>query len=471
MQGLKSKVLKGGIYLTLRQLVSNVLSIVSVLVIARVLGPENYGIVAIALGIFYFLSWTTKVGLPIYLVRQSNLDGDAPKAVLSFFNTAGVMFCVVLWLCAPLLGWWTNRAEVTDVVHWLPLPLWFDMVASVSIAMLERELKFAEVGLIETVAQISNYLLSIPLVLLGWGYWGPIAGIILQFSLLSAIATYYYPIPWRLQLEWKILKPALQFGIGYSGSSWLLNLKALTVPLVISRLAGVEAAGIAGFSIRFVEQLSILRWVIKRMSISVLARLSGNLDAIRSTITKGMAYQALLIGPVCAVFSCFSAWIIPLLFGEKWLPSIYLFPLVAIATLVNSVFDMHSSALYAAGHNRDVAKQNAAYILLLWLSCSLLLPRFGVWGYGLAELVALPSFVLIHTSLTKLYGSPNYHVVVWLILATLPPLFAGAFFPQGWGFAALAISYGLLLLCNRAVRSIPIELYSTWRSKKQVSAT
>lgn len=467
---LKTKVLQGGLYLTLRQLLAAGISLVSVLVIARALGPESYGIVAIASSILYFTIWTGKLGLEVYLIRQPDLSEDGPEQVLAFFNTVGVAICVLLWLAVPILGLWTGQSVVSQVLRWLVPVVWVEMLGSVSIAMLERELRFAQVGLIETLAQASNCLLAVPLVLLNWGYWGPIAGLALQFTIYSLVARYFYPIPWGWRWRWSFIRSALRYGLAYSASSWILCLKNLTLPLFVTRLAGLEAAGIISIAIRFVDQLGMLRIVVSRLSISALAKLNGKPDMIRHAISRGIVYQGLLVGPLCAVFSCCAALVIPMMFGPDWLPSTQVFPFIAFATLVNTVFNLHSSALYVAGHNREVAQFHIWYVGLFWLACWLLIPVLGLWGYAAAEIVALLSYVSIHSSLVKLCGVPNYADGFWLIVATAPALLLGPWLPPVLGFGTLAFGYGLLLLLRPSVRRVPVELYSVWRSRNSAVA-
>ncbi len=148
-KSLKNKVVKGGLYLAVRQLVSVGLSLLSILVIARVLGTTNYGILVNALGIYYFIIWTGKLGLHVYLIQQKNLPEDAPEQVLTFFNLLSLGFAIALFFLAPVIGAWTGEPAIGELVRWLPLPIALEQASSVSIAMLERKLAFAEVGLIE----------------------------------------------------------------------------------------------------------------------------------------------------------------------------------------------------------------------------------------------------------------------------------------------------------------------------------
>ena len=451
---LKEKILKGGISLSIRQLLVTVLSLVNVLVIARILGPERYGIVTIILGIFYFFTPTLKLGLHVYLVRKPNLLKNDLEQVIAFYNTAGVAVIGLLWSVAPFIGWWTGKSEVTQGLRLVLPALLLDQVSRISITMLERELRFAQVGIIEALAQIANYLLSVILVLSGWGYWGPIVGTVARYVVQASLAYFFYPVPWHWRWNWQYLKPALYYGLSYSSSDWLLNLKNLRAPLLVSRLVGVEVVGLISIAIRLADQLAILRMVARRMSISVMSKLIDNPKQTRNAISQGMAYQALLIGFVCAIFSCISAWIIPIMFSEKWLISAKVFPFIALGTMIGGIFDLHASTLYATGHNYDVARRNLYFVVILWLATSLLMPFLGIWGYGLAEIIALPSYYWIHISVTKLFGSPNYQNVFWLTLASIIPLFSGIFLPPILGLLILIISYGLLFFFNSNIRKI-----------------
>jgi PST family polysaccharide transporter len=292
----------------------------------------------------------------------------------------------------------------------------------------------------------------------------------LQFTALALLARYYQPIPWSWRWSWQFLQPALRYGLAFSGSNFIIALKSLTVPLFVSRIAGLEAAGLISLVVRIVDQLGVLRLVVNRLSISGLAKLNGEPDLTRRAISRGMAYQALLIGPIYAVFSCCAVLVIPIVFGKGWLPSTQIFPFIALAMLISSMLVLHSSALYVAGHNRNVAKFHMWYVALLWLSSSLLLPTIGLWGYAGAEMVALLSYVSIHRSLVRLCGSPDYRDGFWLLAATTPALLIGPWVNPAFGLATLVISYGLLFSFRQSLRCLLMELYWTWRSRKSVLA-
>ena len=462
---LKQKVVRGGLYLALRQLISVGLSILSILVIARVLGTENYGILVNALGIYYFIIWTGKLGLHVYLIQQKQLPEDAPAQVLTFFGLLSIGFTAGLLMLAPGIGAWTGEPAVAELVRWLPLPIATELAASVSIAMLERQLAFAEVGLIEICAQIANYAVALPLVIIGWSYWGPIAGLCIRGVVLLVLAQRLYRVGVRSHLRWDFLRPALRYGLTFSLSHWVISLRSLTIPALVTPIAGIEAAGLVSIAIRLAEQLSTLRMVVRRMSISVMAKITDNAAAVRNTVSRGMAYQALLIGSVCSAFACLDSWIVPRLFGNDWLQSTYIFPLIALSAMVRAMFDLHSGALYAVNRNVEVTKAYSVYIVLLWVGCLLLLPTLGLWGYGLAELLTIFSNILLHRSLARMYGTPKYTAAIWLTLAAMIPIFGSLVSPVV-GIVSFFASYGLVLLVPE-VRAVPLELIAAVKSRQR----
>ena len=462
---LKEKILRGGFYMTLKQLLTSGFSLVSILVIARILGPEKYGLVSASLGIFYFFRWTMRMGLGVYLIRKPEAPATDAEQVLAFYSTCGVLLCLTLWLCAPAFGWWIGRTEVTDLLRVLIPALWLDQIGNVSMSQLSRNLRFDRVGIIESVSQSTNYLLSVPVVVLYGSYWGPIFGTLLEFVMLMVLARWSQPVRWQWRWQVSYLAPALRYGVSYSLSSWLFNLRSLVVPLLLSRLAGIEAVGIANIAVRMVRQVMLLRNVLKRMSMSIMAKLTDNANATRRAITRGMAYQAMTIGLFCGLFASVASWLVTMFFGAEWLPSARLVTLIGLSTLVGAVFDLHSATLYAIGRVRAIILANAAYVVVLWLSALLLIPSLGVWGYGLAEILAVPTYFLLHRALRLICGSPDYRLTAWLILASSLPAIGAIWLPAWINVIVLVSSYSCLLVCNLDARGILMEAKSMVRPR------
>jgi PST family polysaccharide transporter len=117
------------------------------------------------------------------------------------------------------------------------------------------------------------------------------------------------------------------------------------------------------------------------------------------------------------------------------MPVVMVYPFIALSNLTNSLFNMHSSALYVLRRNWEVTAFNVVYMVLFVGAALLLVPRFGLVGYGWAEVATLASYVVVHLYVMRYIGSPDYWLAgLWWAAC------AGAMFVYqlGW-WAALGL--------------------------------
>ena len=156
-----------------------------------------------------------------------------------------------------------------------------------------------------------------------------------------------------------------------------------------------------------------------------------------------MGLQLLALGPLLAGFALLGPWLLPPLFGDRWEPVLSIYPFIALSYLVNAAFNMHSSVLYVLQRNRAVTVFHAVHIVLFAGAALVLVDKLGLLGYGVAEVVALASYAVIHLYVSRLFAFGYKRARPWL-LAFAPPLFvslAGA--PWGLGLWAFTLGAGL----------------------------
>jgi PST family polysaccharide transporter len=114
-------------------------------------------------------------------------------------------------------------------------------------------------------------------------------------------------------------------------------------------------------------------------------------------------------------------WIIPALFGSRWLPVLEVYPFIALSYLANAAFTLHSSVLYVLQKNWQVTLFHLVHIALFAGAAVLFVPYIGVRGYGWAEVVALPSYIFMHASVVAYIGRPRYpHAAIWFTAWAIP---------------------------------------------------
>jgi PST family polysaccharide transporter len=438
---LKSKVLRGGLYLVIREGMGMVISLGGILLLTRAIGPQQYGLYVAAYGIFYYFQNLSQLGVGAYLVRR---EGEEESRVyhqaftLLLLLGVGVMLLALLGF--PLLEGWLKIKGFGPISQVLFLGLPIVLLQQVPLAKLERQLDYKRVASIELANQIVYLIVALPIAFAGGGAWSPVVGWWVQQ--LQGVILIHWAAKYRPQIYWQpdLAGPMFRYSVTLSASSWGWQLRTLINPLIVGRFAGVEAVAFVALANRMVETLSFARTATFRISMAALAHLQGDRSRLERAVTEGIGLQVLALGPLLVIVAWLGPWVIPMLFGSRWEPAMAVYPFIALSSLSNSVFSMHSATLYVLFRNWEVTVYHLVYIALFAGAAFLLVPRFGLVGYGWAEIATLASYITLHVYLVREIGSPDYRLVgLWwgaFVIALFP-------YQLGWwvvlGLVAVAL--------------------------------
>lgn len=418
---LRKTVLRGGAYLSVRQVLGTALSLGGVILLTRAIGPADFGIYASALGIFTFLQNVTQGGIRAYLVRREGEDREeiyhqAFTLLLLFGLVGTLLICSML----PLLDRWVRMDNFAPVAFAVFMSLPVTLLTRIPLARLERALDYKRVAMLEFSSLLIYYLVALALAFSGFGVAAPVAGWwAQQLSLLILVycAVRYYP---RLHWDRKLASDMVGYGLSFSASSLVFQMRELVNPLVVGRFLGAEAAGYVALTVRLAKRLTIAKETAWRLSMPALARLQQDKPRMVRAVTEGMKLQLLALGPLLVGFGWIASWFLPLAFGADWLPVAEIYPFIAVGYLVNAMFSLHATALNTLRRNLKVVSYSLTNVILFAGSAYLLVPSVGLVGYGLAELIALPSYLVIHINFARVVGSPAYLTAgVWAVAAGL----------------------------------------------------
>jgi O-antigen/teichoic acid export membrane protein len=406
---LRTKALRGGFVLAGRQGIGMVLSLVSLLFVTRVIGPTNYGVYVAAAGIQTYLVSLGLLGLNVYLIRSETAPSVKEYSVAATLLVAtGLGWALLVFLLLPTLETTFRLPNIGAVLPLLLLALPIQLLNIIPVAQMERDLNYERIAMAELVIQFVNMLVALVLAWRGFGAVAPAFAVLV--SQVVGLPLLLWLSSLRLRPAWDLglIRQMLSYGFAYAASNWVWQLRQLVNPLIVARFLGAEAVGIIALAIRFVDLLSFAKGATYRIALSALAKMQGNTQRVRNAVTEGAGLQVLAVGPLLVGFAVIAPFILPRFFGTAWETSMTIFPFVALGVLFNAVFNLHSSVLYVLKRNFDVTLFHTTYIALFAASAYWLVPRYGVIGYGWAEIVGLLAYGVIHLLTVKQVGSPNY---------------------------------------------------------------
>lgn len=449
--GLRSKIFEGGALLMGRQMISMGLSLIGLLVITRVIGPTEYGPYVAALGICQYAQNLGQAGIGVYLVRAAGEVTDRTYHVattLLLLSAGGLV--LLLEASLGLIARWVTMPGLTPLLAVLLVSVVFQTLAVAASARLERALDFRRVAMIEMAGQLLYYGSALPLVFLGAGIWSLVTGWTLQ-QLFLCIA-FYVVSRYRPKLAWDkdIVRSMLRYTFSYAASDWLWQLRNLVNPLIVGHFLPADAVGQVGLAIRMMELLSFTKTIAYRLSVAVLAKVQHDPVKLLAAATDGMRLQTLALSPVLIGFSWFGGILLSFAFGKRWEPVMLVYPYLALSYLTNAQFNIHSSILYVLHRNWAVSWFHIVHIVLFAGIAWIAVDRWGIVGYGYAEMAALLSYPVIHRSVRLAVGSPDYGIsALW---------WAGTAIGLFWrelGLWATVVPV-VALLCPPSVRQLKI---------------
>jgi O-antigen/teichoic acid export membrane protein len=142
-----------------------------------------------------------------------------------------------------------------------------------------------------------------------------------------------------------------------------------------------------------------VRLAAGRLAIAALARMQTNRDRFRKALEQALFLQVITLGPLLCGFALAGSWGIRHFAGTRWMPSLIVYPFIAVGVLVNSVYNLQASALFVVGKQWLVMRSYAAHVVLLGAGTFLLLPRLGIAGYGWAEVLACGAYPVLQSGL------------------------------------------------------------------------
>lgn len=405
----RAAILQGGTLLFGRQMISIVLKFIGVLLIGRVLGPDRYGSYVAAVGIYQYALSLGQVGLGVALLRrQGEVSRDDYGTSYTILAVMAAVLMAGIEAASGLLAGFVNVDGFGAVLSILILAIPLQILSLPATVRLERALDFRSTVTVDVASQLVYYVVAVPLVLGGTG------AIALAFAWIAQQATSFV-LAHALSRTWPVFRFRLGiardlvgYSLAFSVQNWIWQARSLINPLIVGPALGAGAVGIVGMTIGILEMLSILKTIAWRLSVAVLRHVVDDRPRLLRAITQGMEFQTLAIGTILLGFAWFGQWIIPLVFGPRWLPVLSIYPYLALSYLSMAPFNMHTATMSLLGRNWSLGIFHALHIALFAGVAALAVPVVGIRGFGFGEIATLPAYLLLHVLLARATGSPNY---------------------------------------------------------------
>jgi O-antigen/teichoic acid export membrane protein len=321
-QGLTKRTLKGAAWIGGASMVKLGLRVISVAILARLLTPQDYGIVAGAFVALDFAAMIYSLGLAPTLIQRKEVRRD--HVATAFFASLFIALLAGagLWLGAPLVAQLMRIPELAQVLKFLAFLTPLGAFNALCEALLARDMKAKSVALRPVFSfTVAAFFVGIPLAYAGFDYWSLISMQAAEMTLGAAAfafaARHLLVWPTFSTLAFRELWPMT---LGFSITNPLEYISRNADQFFVARLLGANALGFysrASFAVK--NSTSLFNDVARIAMFPAMAQVHDEKDRLGKALLKSLSLIAFLALPVSAFCIVFASEIIRLLLGQRWL--------------------------------------------------------------------------------------------------------------------------------------------------------
>lgn len=300
-------------------------------ILARLLTPHEFGIVALVAVFVSFFGLLSDFGLGPAVIQNQKLTDSDVESIFSFSILLGFFLSASFFLCGPLIAGFYDEPALVNVARWLSLSVLFNSLLIIPKALFQKVLKFKEIGLVTVGVQLASGSLAIVMAYAGFSYYALVFQSILSGGLSLLIFYFLKPVKIAFRIDFSAIKKI----IGFSFYQFLFNIinyfSRNSDNLLISKYLGLSSLGYYDKAYRLMMMpVSNLTHVITPVLMPVLAEHQENKSFVFQSYLKVVRILA-IIGFPLSVFLYFTASeVITILFGPDWEASIPVFKLLAL---------------------------------------------------------------------------------------------------------------------------------------------
>lgn len=322
---------RGGAVLLTAQFVRVLAQVATLIVLARLLPPAAFGLLAMVAAIGLVLDLIKDLGLSAVTIQKPSVTHSQVSALFWINAAIGVFLGAVLWLSAPALARFYDEPDLTLVTRWLTLGFVLSGLTVQHWALLRRQMRFVAIAGIETVADMVAFAVAIAMAVAGEGYWALVAQRLVSPGLLLIgcwVVCRWWPAPPAPATG---MLDLLRFGASVTASGLATTFARSVDQILIGWLWGAASLGLYERTTRLIMlPVNTINGPVYAVAMPALSRLVDQPDRYRSMFHQIMQKLALLTMPVFAVICVTADWVVAVLLGPSWIQAV---PLVAAAAL------------------------------------------------------------------------------------------------------------------------------------------
>ena len=402
------------------------LSLLAVAILARLLTPADFGVVALGMIVVTLSNVLVDGSFGMILIQRKSINPALIGASLALAGGLAIIFTAAVILSSPLIEQQFDFPRLDEVLLVAALVLPVTAVTMVTTALLQRNFRFATLTAIQLVSQIAYTIVGVGLAFAGAGMWALVWAQVTSFVFEALAGAFAVRKQYRLSISYPALREVFGFG-GMFTISKLLNWSANNADkIVVGRFFGPAELG-------FFTRASLLMKTARDLSgagpirvlFSSFAKIQHDVVRMRNAYLRALSITLIVSGLVSAFMIVNAKLVVDILLGPQWLPTVPLVQILFCAFLAKSAYVAAEAVPLALGLGGQSALRQGAQLLLVVLGATIG-AQFGMVGAAIGVATAYWLFYFLCLLLVQRLIHPSWRDLLKVhlkgILVSVGPL-------------------------------------------------
>ena len=362
-------------------------SLVVFLVLARLLAPEAFGLLALANVLYTGATLLGELGLGQALVQREDLAPDHLDTAFWVQLGTGVALTLLFVVASGPLAGAFGQPELGPVLRVLALGLVVHALGKAPEALMRRRFAFRALAVSAVVGVVASGVVAVPMALRGLGVWS-LVGQQLTYEVVS-VGVLFVSSDWRPRLACsrRRFRELFDFGSSVLAFQLLNHAARRTDHFLVGYFLGEVALGFYAVARRVLTVMGqVLSSSVRQVALAAFSRMQADRERLRLVVVQGSALAALVAFPVFLGTAAVAPELVPLLFGAQWMEAVPLIRVLTLAGVVGAVSGLLEMVLLATGRPDLRLRLGALNVVFSLLAC-LAAVRFGLLAVAIAYVV------------------------------------------------------------------------------------
>lgn len=382
---LKTRAVRGVMTVGARGVAIRILGLLGNVVLARLLVPEQFGVLAIGTTFVVFANFVTDGGIGAHLIRlRSTPTRQQFEAIVALQMWAALGIAALTALIGVPLG--TSGAVAAIMACSLPI----DALRAPAALTAERRLDYGALVRAEVLEILAYNAFAITGAALGAGVWAVAAAVVVRAVVgTGLVVTLLEPHLVRPRWSWATVRPMLGFGLRFQSVNLVGLVRDQGINLVTGAVAGLSTLGYWSIAYRMVQVILLVLESLRRVSYPAVSRLIAAQEDLGPTLRRALRVTAIVTGAAVTILIGTAPALIPFVFGERWEPAVPAVAWSAAGLMLSGPISAISAGLLSArGRVDEVLRVTVAHTVVWFAVSTPLLPGLGVKALGIGWCVA-----------------------------------------------------------------------------------